>query len=68
LEFYPVARTPAGQQPPAALIERIKTGLHGANWDNGIGAGALFFDPLSQSLIVLQSQPMQREIEAMLAK
>jgi hypothetical protein len=68
LEFYPVARTPAGQQPPAALIERIKAGLHGAVWDEGVGAGSLFFDPLSQSLIVFQSQPRQREIEAMLAK
>ena len=39
LEFYPVARLLAGQ-PPAALIERIKTELHGAVWGEGGDAGA----------------------------
>ena len=66
LEFYPVAKRLAGQ-PPAALIERIKTGLPGAAWGEG-GGGMIYFDPPSQCLIVLQSQPVQMAIEALLAK
>ena len=34
MEFYPVGKLLAGQ-PPAALIERIKTGLPGAAWGEG---------------------------------
>ena len=65
LEFYPVGKLLAGQ-PPAALIERIKTVLPGATW--GEGGGAIYFDPPSQCLIVLQSQPVQRALEALLAE
>ncbi len=78
LEFYPVGKRPAptsgnppgapAGQPPAALIERIKTGLPSAVWDEGGQGGALYFDPLSQCLIVLQSQPMQRALEALLTE
>ncbi|MGA2257161.1 MAG: hypothetical protein ABSG53_21110, partial [Thermoguttaceae bacterium] len=49
LEFYPVGKLLAGQ-PPAALIERIKTELNGATWGAGGEAGAVHFDPLSQCL------------------
>ena len=66
LEFYPVGKLLAGQ-PPAVLIERIKTGLRDATWGEG-GAGILYFDPPSQCLIVRQSQPMQIAIEALLTK
>ena len=66
LEFYPVARLLAGQ-PAAALIERIKTALPGAAWD-GAAAGAIYFDPPSQCLIVLQSQPLQMALETLLTK
>jgi hypothetical protein len=67
LEFYPIGRQ-LGGRPPAALIEQIKAALHGAVWGEGAGAGALDFDPLSQCLIVRQSQPVQREIEEILGK
>ena len=67
LEFYPVGKLLAGQ-PPAALIERIKTELHGAAWGEGGDAGAIYFDPPSQCLIVLQSQPVQMAMEALLTK
>jgi hypothetical protein len=67
LEFYPVGKLPAGQ-PPAALIARIKTGLPGATWGEGGPSGAIHFDPPSQCLVVLQSQPVQMAIEALLAK
>ena len=66
LEFYPVGQLLAGQ-PPAALIERIKTELRGAVWGDGGAGGVLYFDPPSKCLIVLQSQPVQVAIEALLA-
>jgi hypothetical protein len=76
LEFYPVGKRPGvpgapadrGTRysgSPAALIEQIKTQLPGAVWGEG---GVIDFDPPSQSLIVLQSQPVQRAIEALLAE
>jgi hypothetical protein len=67
LEFYPVGKLLAGQ-PPAALIERIKTWPRGATWGEGGGGGVIYFDPPSKCLIVLQSQPVQRTIEALLAE
>ena len=36
VEFYPVAKLPAGQ-PPAALIERLKAGVKDATWGQGGG-------------------------------
>ena len=65
LEFYPVGKLPAGQSP-AALIERIKAGLPGAAWGEGGQGGVIYFDPPSQCLIVLQLQPLQRTLEALL--
>jgi hypothetical protein len=71
LEFYPVGRrpgvaaAPAGQ-PPTALIEQIKAQFPGAAW--GAGGGVIDYDPPSQCLLVLQSQPLQRAIEAWLAE
>ncbi len=67
LEFYPLGKLLAGQ-PPGALIERIKAGLKDAAWGEGGGAGVIRFDPPSQCLIVLQSQPVQMAIEALLAE
>ena len=66
LEFYPIGQLLAGQ-PPAALIERIKTQLRGDVWGDGGAGGVLYFDPPSKCLIVLQSQPVQVAIEALLA-
>ena len=63
LEFYPV-KLPGGPPPPA-WIEQIKAGLPGAVW--GEGGGAIYFDPPSRCLIVLQSQPVQMALEALLA-
>jgi hypothetical protein len=48
------------------LIEKIKAKLPGAAW--GAGGGALHFDPASQSLIVLQSQPVQMAVESLLGE
>ena len=65
LEFYPVGKLLAGM-PPAAWVERTKTWLPGAVW--GEGGGAMYIDPSSQCLIVLQSQPVQRTLEGLLSK
>ncbi len=67
LEFYPPGKQLAGQ-PPEALIERIRSGIHGAAWDGDGATGAIVFDPPSQCLLVLQTQPAQAAIEALLAQ
>jgi hypothetical protein len=63
LEFYPV-----GPQAKAAdLIARIKTEVTPTSWTDAGGAGEVVFDPPSQCLIVLQSQPTQVAVERFLA-
>jgi hypothetical protein len=60
LEFYPL-----GQRAPAAnLIEQIKVQVAPAAWGEG---GEAYYDIPSRCLIVLQSQPVQAEIERFLA-
>ncbi len=72
IEFYPVGKRLAGQ-PPAALIDQVKAAVPDASWTDGeqkpgIPAGAIAFDPASQHVIVLQSQPVQAAVEAFLAQ
>jgi hypothetical protein len=67
VEFYPVGKRLAGQ-PPEALIHQIRTGVHDAAWGDAGATGAIDFDPLSQCLIVLQTQPAQAAVEALLAQ
>jgi hypothetical protein len=65
LEFYPVGGLLAKEQP-AALIDRIKGRLPEAAWSESGGPGVLHIDAASQCLIVLQSQPVQRALQAVL--
>jgi hypothetical protein len=65
LEFYPVASL-LGREQAAALIERLKARLPQATWGEGSRTGVVVFDPPSGCLIVLQSQPVQIAIEAVL--
>ena len=67
LEFYQVGSLLAKEQP-GALIQRIKSRLPGATWTEGSGLGVLYFDAPSQCLIVLQSQPVEIALEALLAE
>jgi hypothetical protein len=67
IEFYPLAKRLAAQ-PPAAVIDQLRTGVPGAVWGDAGASGALYFDPPSQCLIVLQTQPAQAAIEAILAQ
>ena len=66
LEFYPL-HTSQPPAPPAALIERIKSRVGGPTWSDAGGPGQVHFDSPSACLVVLQSQPAQLAIEALLA-
>jgi hypothetical protein len=66
VEFYPVGKRLAGQ-PAAALVEQIRSTVHGAAWGARGATAAVEFDPPSQCLIVLQTQSAQAAIEALLA-
>ncbi len=67
VEFYPLGKR-AAAQPPAAVIEQIRAGVQGAVWGDGVAAGTMCLDPPSQCLIVLQTQPVQEAIEAILSQ
>lgn len=67
LEFYQVGSLLA-KEKSAALIERIKGRLPGTSWSEGGGPGVILFDEPSQCLLVLQSQPVQIALEAILAE
>lgn len=67
LEFYPVSDLTPKAVTAAALIERIKSEVGGATWNDAGGAAVLYFDRPSRTLIVLQSQPVQIAVEALLA-
>ena len=64
LEFYRAGGEPSG----AAVIERIKDRVAGPTWSDAGGAGVIHFDPASHCLMVLQSQGVQIEVEALLAE
>jgi hypothetical protein len=66
LEFYPVAALLKGQTA-VALQDRIRSGAEPATWSDAGGPGVLYFDKPSGCLIVLQSQPVQAVVEALLA-
>jgi hypothetical protein len=68
LEFYAVGGQLKKGSDAAALIERIKGRLAAASWSDAGGSGVLWFDPPSRCLVVLQSQPVQTALEALLAE
>ena len=67
VEFYPLANRPAAR-PPAAVIDQLRAGVRDAVWGDAGATGDLDFDPPSQCLIVLQTQPVQAQVEAFLAQ
>ena len=66
LEFYPIGELLAKQQAATALLEKIKSLVAGATWDDAGGPGILHIDRKADCLIVLQSQTAQAEIERLL--
>ncbi len=69
LEFYPVRDLlPAGATAAEDFVAEIKTELAAARWSDTGGPGAMAVDPVSQSLLVLHNQPVQRQLEELLAR
>jgi hypothetical protein len=67
LEFFKVGPLIASGIPAQSLIEPIQDRLAPATWNDAGGPAVIHFDEPSQTLIVLQSQPVQVEIERLLA-
>jgi hypothetical protein len=67
LEIYPLARLLSPDVTAEAIQQRIKTEVASATWSDTRGPGVLDFDPPSQCLLVLQSPPVQAQVEALLA-
>ena len=68
IEFYPLKKLLAAGGSADELVERIRKEVAPVSWDDTGGAAAMAFDGPSSCLIVSQSQPVQRELEAWLAK
>lgn len=67
IEFYPVKERLAGQSADG-LIEQIREQIAPDSWDETGGGATIDVDAPSSCLIVSQSQPVQRELEAWLSK
>jgi hypothetical protein len=68
LEFYPVRDLVSAGGTVESLVERIKDETGGGTWSDAGGAGVVHFDEPSHCLLVLQSQPVQIEVEQFLAR
>ncbi|HEX4129452.1 MAG TPA: DUF1559 domain-containing protein [Pirellulales bacterium] len=66
LEFYPAGGLVSDEQTPAVLVERIQSQVAPTTWIDAGGAAAIHFDPVSKYLLVWQTQPAQRQVEALL--
>ena len=63
LELYPAADLLGKSEPAAALLERVKSQLAPATWDDAGGPGVVEFDVPSGCLLVLQTQDVQIRLE-----
>ncbi|MFH1924519.1 MAG: DUF1559 domain-containing protein, partial [Planctomycetota bacterium] len=66
LEFHPLADLLTGERTASSLMDRIKDEVAGATWSEANGPGLMHLDEPSGCLIVLQSQPVQLALEALL--
>jgi len=66
LEFYPLGDLVSEGATVSSLTGKIKDQVAGATWSDAGGPGVLDFDEPSRCLIVLQSQPVQFELESLL--
>jgi hypothetical protein len=66
VEFYPVGELISESTTAGSLIGQIEDEVAGATWSDAGGPGVLRFDEASKCLIVLQSQPVQFELEALI--
>jgi len=56
-----------GQTGPG-LVSRITGEVAAARWSDAGGAGVVIFDPPSQCLLILQSQPVHAAVQKLLAQ
>ena len=68
LEFYPLGELMNETTTADSLIAAIEAQVAGATWSDAGGPGVLRFDEPSKCLMVLQSQPVQFELEALLQR
>jgi hypothetical protein len=68
LEFHPAGTLVNDRQSPEGLIERIKGQVAAGSWNDAGGPGILLYDKPSGCLIVLQSQPVQARLQALLKR
>lgn len=66
LEFYRVGDLLGEQLDAADLLDRIKAQVGGGTWTDAGGPGVIRFDAPSKCLVVLQSQPVQIELQGLL--
>lgn len=68
LEFYPVDPLLEKDAAAEALIRTVKDQVARGRWDDARGPGVIRFDAPSKCLLVLQSQPVQAEVQALLER
>ncbi len=68
LEFYPIGPWLAKGISGSHLAERLKAVVAASTWSDVGGPAEVCFDPPSQCLIVLQSQPAQTAIQQLLRR
>lgn len=68
VEFHPLGDLITEATTAGSLVGRIEDQVAGATWSDAGGPGILRFDEPSKCLIVLQSQAVQFELEALLGR
>ncbi|NLF07721.1 MAG: hypothetical protein GX594_07045 [Pirellulaceae bacterium] len=67
LEFHPIDRWLKRGIPVERLAEQLKARVEPLTWNDVGGDAEIYFDAVSECLIVLQSQPAQSKIQWLLA-
>jgi len=72
LEFYPISPRPLAGEGQGVradeLIKTLKSRVAPASWTDTGGLGDVYYDPPSQCVLVLQSQPIQAAVQEFFQK
>ncbi len=68
LQFYPVRQLVPDGGTRQKLVEKLQDEVGGDTWSDAGGPGVVQFDEPSHCLLVLQLQPVQREVERFLSR
>ena len=63
VEFYPVGDNLQAAGQSGQLVDRLRKEVSSDSWTGTGGKGMAVYDPPSGHLIVLQTQPIQRQVE-----